>query len=188
MARQRAIGSLKLSKKWKSTTTSQVLHRVDTTSIGGKWDHGPHALVRIRNELVHPEGRLGPISLSTRLEAQCLGLHYVELMLLNLTGYYSKYLNRLKRGYSSQLVCCWGVDTKKERLKVVAETKRPRRLAESKFRSSLCGQDLAVKVVCPRLQVRPPLLLVFSAIVDLLNGGPDLVGEDHLAASRASIP
>ena len=69
----------------------------------GEWDHGPHALVRIRNELVHPRRRLGPLSLATQLEAQSLGLHYLELMLLNLTGYGGKYLNRLKRGYSNQL-------------------------------------------------------------------------------------
>ena len=56
--------------------------------------HGPHALVALRNELVHPENRYGPISLSTFLEAQSLGLHYVEQTLLYLSGYTGEQVSR----------------------------------------------------------------------------------------------
>ena len=56
--------------------------------------HGPHALVALRNELVHPENRYGPISLAAFLEAQSLGLHYVEQALLYLSGYTGEQVSR----------------------------------------------------------------------------------------------
>ena len=61
-----------------------------------KWSHGPHALVAIRNDLVHPRNKVGSIKGNALLEAQALGLHYVELMLLCLSNYTGKYVNRLK--------------------------------------------------------------------------------------------
>ena len=61
----------------------------------GWWYHGPHALVDIRNDLVHPENRKGPFSEAALLDAQNLGLHYVELMLLRLSCYSGQYVNRL---------------------------------------------------------------------------------------------
>ena len=60
------------------------------------WAHGPHALVDIRNDLVHADSRRGTLSPDTLLEAQSLGLHYVELMLLRIFGYSGEYANRLK--------------------------------------------------------------------------------------------
>ena len=60
------------------------------------WSHGPHAMVVIRNDLVHSDTKHGPFSETALLEAQSLGLHYVELMLLGLAGYRSRYMNRLK--------------------------------------------------------------------------------------------
>ena len=61
-----------------------------------EWSHGPHALVAIRNDLVHPHNKVGSITGNALLEAQALGLHYVELMLLCLSKYTGKYVNRLK--------------------------------------------------------------------------------------------
>ena len=60
------------------------------------WAHGPHALVVLRNDLVHPDNRHGPFSEVALIEAQNLGLHYIELMLLRLSGYTGQYVNRLK--------------------------------------------------------------------------------------------
>ena len=59
------------------------------------WDNGPHALVEIRDDLVHPENRHGWISLSTNYEARNLGQWYIELMLLKLFDYQGSYRNRL---------------------------------------------------------------------------------------------
>ena len=59
------------------------------------WDDAPHTLVKIRNDLVHPENRHGSISLSTNYEAWSLGQWYIELMLLKLFDYQGSYWNRL---------------------------------------------------------------------------------------------
>ena len=69
------------------------------------WRHGPHALVNIRNNLAHASNNIGTISATAMMEAQALGLHYVELMLLHLSGFCGNYMNRLKRsgGYVSQV-------------------------------------------------------------------------------------
>ena len=65
--------------------------------------HGPHALVAIRNDLVHADPKLGPISADAYAEARDLGQWYIELMLLHLFGYSGKYYNRLRdsEGYTA---------------------------------------------------------------------------------------
>lgn len=60
------------------------------------WSHGPHALVVLRNDLVHPDRRHGPFSEAALIEAQTLGLHYIELMLLQLPGDTGQYVNRIE--------------------------------------------------------------------------------------------
>ena len=59
-----------------------------------KWDDGPHALVEIRNDLVHPQNN-GDISLPTNYEAWNLGQWYIELILLKLFDYQGSCRNRL---------------------------------------------------------------------------------------------
>ena len=59
------------------------------------WDNGPHTLVEIRNDLVHPKNKYGSISLPTNYEAWNLGQWYIELMLLKLFDYQGSYRNRL---------------------------------------------------------------------------------------------
>ncbi len=61
-----------------------------------RWAHGPHALVDIRNSLVHADKELGPISIDAYYEAKQLGLWYLELLLLRSLGYQGKYGSRLK--------------------------------------------------------------------------------------------
>ena len=61
------------------------------------WSHGPHAITVFRNDLIHPDNRHGPFSEFALREAQGLGLHYIELIVLRLCGYTGPFVNRLKR-------------------------------------------------------------------------------------------
>ena len=61
-----------------------------------QWSHGPHALTVFRNDLVHPDNRSGPFHDLAMREAQSLGLHYIELMLLRMSGFTGQFVNRLK--------------------------------------------------------------------------------------------
>ena len=60
------------------------------------WSHGPHALVEVRNNLVHPNNRVGPVSPAAYVEARDLGQWYAELMLLREFDYSGRYNNRLR--------------------------------------------------------------------------------------------
>ena len=59
------------------------------------WKHGPHALVEIRNDMVHSNAKHTNIPIDAYHEAQQLGLWYLELMLLQRFGYVGEYANRL---------------------------------------------------------------------------------------------
>ena len=48
------------------------------------FDHGPHALVTIRNDLAHAEMKKGILSFEAYRQARELGLWYIELLLLEL--------------------------------------------------------------------------------------------------------
>ena len=60
-----------------------------------KWQDGPEAITKIRNEIVHPENRHAPITIEAIWDARNLGLHYIELMLLKSFQYRGRYVNRL---------------------------------------------------------------------------------------------
>ena len=62
------------------------------------WSHGPHALVELRNNLIHAENRLGYVSPDAHCEAWNFGQWCIELMLLETFNYTGEYTNRLKRG------------------------------------------------------------------------------------------
>lgn len=67
------------------------------------WTDGPEAIVRIRNELVHPRNKL-PIKIGTVVaEAWNLSQWYAELIVLRLSGYDGKYSNRLRRNWVGQV-------------------------------------------------------------------------------------
>ena len=59
------------------------------------WEHGPHALVEMRNNLVHPKDKYGNVSSRAYYEACNLGQWYIELALLKLCGYEGNCANRL---------------------------------------------------------------------------------------------
>ena len=48
--------------------------------------------------MVYSNSKHGPFSETALMEAQNLGLHYIELMLLRLSGFTGRYVNRLKNG------------------------------------------------------------------------------------------
>ena len=60
-----------------------------------KWADGPHALVDIRNDLVHPKNKLGDISHQVHHDAWNLGQWYIEMMILKTLRYQGCYVNRL---------------------------------------------------------------------------------------------
>ncbi|CAN7380159.1 hypothetical protein LJR016_002223 [Devosia sp. LjRoot16] len=61
----------------------------------GAWQDGPHAITKVRNELVHPERRsLMPVDKCV-VEAWRLAQWYLELAILRAAGYAGKYSSRL---------------------------------------------------------------------------------------------
>ncbi|MBA7469768.1 hypothetical protein ES707_05042 [subsurface metagenome] len=60
------------------------------------WQDGPEAIVRIRNELVHPKRKL-PINMADVVrDGWSLAQWYIELLLLRLAGYNGQYSNHLQ--------------------------------------------------------------------------------------------
>ena len=64
------------------------------------FEHGPHALVDLRNDLVHRKMKNGILCSEAQRQATELGLWYVELLLLRLFGYSGLYSNRLTRKWT----------------------------------------------------------------------------------------
>ena len=65
--------------------------------------HGPHAIVEIRDDLIHHNMDYGVLSGDIYHEAKELGLWYVEMILLKLFGYQGKYSNRLTQKWRGQV-------------------------------------------------------------------------------------
>ena len=71
---------------------------------------------RIRNNVVHPEDRIGSLTVETQLEARNLSQWYIELMLLKQFGYLGRYWNRLRvAGESSTEYMPWVRNTEEGR-------------------------------------------------------------------------
>jgi hypothetical protein len=70
---------------------------------------GPEAFVRLRNMIVHSKkskrDAMLQISMPARLEAQNLGLWYLEMILLRTCGYEGEYYNRFESGWPNQMRC-----------------------------------------------------------------------------------
>lgn len=67
------------------------------------WQDSPEAITRIRNELVHPQGRLGVDVHQFLPEIWTLAQWYLELWLLRLSEYRGVYSKRLKQGWVGEV-------------------------------------------------------------------------------------
>ena len=65
--------------------------------------HGPHAIVEIRDDLIHHNMDYGILSGDVYHEARELGLWYVEMLLLKLFDYQGEYSNRLTQKWRGQV-------------------------------------------------------------------------------------
>ena len=76
-----------------------------------KFQHGPHTLVEIRNDLIHSQMKFETPPGDIYSQARELGLWYVELMLLSIFDYKGKYGNRLAQEWSGQIeLVPWAVE------------------------------------------------------------------------------
>ena len=66
------------------------------------WEHGPHAIVDLRNNLIHPDNRIDCVTDRAYYEGCNLGLWYVEMLLLKQLGYQGPYRNRLATRYNGE--------------------------------------------------------------------------------------
>ena len=67
------------------------------------WKHGPHALVEIRNNIVHPKGKYRNLGRRAYYEAWNLAQWYLELTVLRLCGYENSYGNRLSQEWVGEV-------------------------------------------------------------------------------------
>ena len=67
------------------------------------FDHGPHTIVAVRNDLIHQDMSHGILSVDEYRQAKELGLWYVEMLLLKLFDYNGIYANRLTQQWHGQV-------------------------------------------------------------------------------------
>lgn len=88
---------LQISAEISDGTPSLLQHK------GSAWKDGPEAITKIRNELVHPKGRL-PFKVGAVIpDAWRLSQRYVELLILRLAGYEGDHSNRLTARWIGQV-------------------------------------------------------------------------------------
>jgi hypothetical protein len=81
----------------------QVIERKNSqaTQDNQRWEDGPHALTKVRNDIAHARKDLDFLNevetAEARWETSDLGLWYLDVVLLNLLGYQGNYINRLNR-------------------------------------------------------------------------------------------
>ena len=73
--------------------------------------HGPHTLVKMRNDLIHSDMKFETPTGDIYFQVRELGLWYAELMLLNRFGYAGHYGNRLSQEWRGEVeLVPWAVD------------------------------------------------------------------------------
>ena len=94
----RALGQLSVDCKIPpSCTALEQLRRANG------FDHGPHTIVEIRNDLIHQDMSHGILSVDVYRQARTLGLWYVEMLLLRLFDYHGIYANRLTQQWRGEV-------------------------------------------------------------------------------------
>ena len=79
------------------------LKKLKELANGMTLQHGPHTLVKMRNDLIHSEMKFETPPGDIYFQARELGLWYVELMLLDRFGYAGQYGNRLAQEWQGQV-------------------------------------------------------------------------------------
>lgn len=90
----RACAHMGLSRSIPIPKSLKALHNANRR-LKGKWRHGLHALVDIRNEMVHPLNRLNRHRSELIFEAWKLAQWYISLIILRLSNYNGQYSNCL---------------------------------------------------------------------------------------------
>ena len=78
-----------------SASVPEALRELTDFAFAENIAHGPAAIVKVRNDLVHPRTTTPAISARTQLEASELAEYYVELILLKMFGYSGRHWNRI---------------------------------------------------------------------------------------------
>lgn len=102
---------LRLLLKWAGIPSGIPGELTELTALANhkanSWQDGAHALVEIRNSIIHPtkknRARFKQHSSGARVDAWLLGLWMVELVLLRLLEYRGLYVRRTARGASKAL-------------------------------------------------------------------------------------
>lgn len=89
-----ACAHMGLSRSIPIPKSLKALHNANRR-LKGKWRHGLHALVDIRNEMVHPLNRLNRHRNELIFEAWKLAQWYISLIILRLSDYNGQYSNCL---------------------------------------------------------------------------------------------
>lgn len=89
-----ACAHMGLSRSIPIPKSLKALHNANRR-LKGKWRHGLHALVDIRNDMVHPQNRLNRHRNELIFEAWKLAQWYISLIILRLSGYNGQYSNHL---------------------------------------------------------------------------------------------
>ena len=75
------------------------------------FQHGPHTLVKMRNNLIHSEMKIETPLGDSYFQARELGLWYVELLLLRIFGYRGSHGNRLSQEWRGEVeLVPWAVE------------------------------------------------------------------------------
>jgi hypothetical protein len=108
-AKRPAGNRLRLLMNWAGIPTAIPAELTDLTALAERnnWIDGAHALVEIRNSIIHPtkenRERFNQHSPVARFDGWRLGLWMVELVLLRLFGYRGHNLRRTAVGPSNRL-------------------------------------------------------------------------------------
>ena len=94
----RALNSIGVGSK-----IPQACVKLEQFRQANRLQHGPHAIVEIRDDLMHPKMDYGVLSGDIYHEAKELGLWYVEILLLKLFDYQGKYSNRLTNKWRGEV-------------------------------------------------------------------------------------
>ena len=84
-------------------TIPSELQKLKELTNSKTFQHGPHMLVKMRNNLIHAQMEFETLPGDIYFQARQLGLWYVELLLLRIFDYKGKHGNRLFQGWRGEV-------------------------------------------------------------------------------------